>query len=486
MPSEVAGPSTKPRLSAHGLFVILAATAVALLATPLASPAMPEIARVFAENAHNEAFARLILVAISVLPGDPNVMFLVKFILLSIPALFIILGAPLVGWLSDNIGRKSLLNASLLIFGVGGTSGYFADSFFLMFVGRAVLGLSIAGIKTATVAMVGDYYDGPERNKIIGWQGSAMKFGGVIFMLLGGFLANYSWQAPFLGYMLAFVILPSGFIALSESLPSVRQSNDTDTDLPAIPFWPATYVFISAFLASGLFFITPVQLPFYLRNAFSASPFEMGAAIAVGNTVGALISLVYHRFKSRMNFVAIYAVIFLSMSLGYFVVAIATSYATALVGMVVADPEATLVTACEGGYGKRTPFGPGETSDGDDTAEPTTDKEGRELSGQQRYRRQRRGGKGLRDIKTTARNGRVVGISAVRDDDELFMITIRGKIQRVVAGDISVIGRNTQGVRIMNLDQGDQLVTIVRVPRDEENNNHDATAPPSPSQSPAS
>ena len=66
------------------------------------------------------------------------------------------------------------------------------------------------------------------------------------------------------------------------------------------------------------------------------------------------------------------------------------------------------------------------------------------------------------------------------------MITIRGKIQRVVAGDISVIGRNTQGVRIMNLDQGDQLVTIVRVPRDEENNNHDDAAPPSPSQSPAS
>jgi MFS family permease len=207
-----------------------------------------------------------------------------------------------------------------------------------MFVGRAVLGLSIAGIKTATVAMVGDYYEGAERNKIIGWQGSAMKIGGVIFMLLGGFLANYNWQAPFLGYMLAFVILPSGFIALSESLPTVRpaQAESIDTHLPEIPFWPATYVFVSAFLASGLFFITPVQLPFFLRNAFTATPFEMGAAIAVGNTVGALISLAYHKFKSRMNFVAIYAVIFLSMSLGYFVVASAGSYLVALAGMVVA------------------------------------------------------------------------------------------------------------------------------------------------------
>ena len=117
----------KAEISKHGLFVILAATGIALLGTPLASPAMPEIARVFAENAQNEPFAIAILQAISILPGDPTVIFLVKFILLSIPALFIILAAPLVGWLSDTIGRKRLLNISLVIFGVSGASGYFAE-----------------------------------------------------------------------------------------------------------------------------------------------------------------------------------------------------------------------------------------------------------------------------------------------------------------------------------------------------------------------
>ena len=225
----------------------------------------------------------------------------------------------------------------MLIFGIAGTSGYFADSFLFMFVGRAILGLSIAGIKTATVAMVGDYYRGPERNRIIGWQGSAMKFGGVIFMLLGGYLANSSWQTPFLGYLLAFLILPSGLYALSESLPNVaKEVGDDDTSLPSIPFLPASYVFISAFLASALFFITPVQLPFYLRNAFAATPFEMGAAIALGNTVGAISSLAYHKFKAKLNFVAIYAVIFLSMAIGYYAVSVADSYATALSGMVLA------------------------------------------------------------------------------------------------------------------------------------------------------
>lgn len=337
MPANSAASDSPPTLGAHGLFVILAATAVALLATPLASPAMPEIARVFADNIHNEPFARMVLAAIDVLPGDPSVMFLTKFILLSVPALFIILGAPIVGWLSDNMGRKTLLNVSLVIFGISGTSGYFADSFFFMFVGRAILGLSIAGIKTATVAMVGDYYAGPARNKVVGWQGSAMKFGGVIFMLLGGFLANVSWQAPFLGYLIAFLIVPSGLIALADTLPKITPKLDeAPTRLASIPLGSASFVFVSAFFASAMFFITPVQLPFYLRDTFAATPFQMGAAIALGNTIGAISSLAYGRLKQRMNFVAIYAALYLSMALGYFIVAAATSYAAALIGMVVA------------------------------------------------------------------------------------------------------------------------------------------------------
>ena len=84
-----------------------------------------------------------------------------------------------------------------------------------------------------------------------------------------------------------------------------------------------------------------------------------------------------------------------------------------------------------------------------------------------RYRTQRRGGKGLRDIKTTDRNGRVIGITRVDDDDELLMMTARGKIQRIAAREISVIGRNTKGVRIMSLDEGDTLAAFVRVPQED-------------------
>jgi DNA gyrase subunit A len=165
-----------------------------------------------------------------------------------------------------------------------------------------------------------------------------------------------------------------------------------------------------------------------------------------------------------------------------------------VVGMVVVDPDACLLTICEHGYGKRTPFGanlasePGdalaegglpegeeevETAETAETeaaeAEPeeSEEAEGEGHSSTYSYRTQRRGGKGLHDIKTTSRNGKVIGIVRVAEKDELMTISARGKIQRVPISDISIIGRNTQGVRIMSLDDEDSLVAAKRVPYEE-------------------
>jgi DNA gyrase subunit A len=148
-----------------------------------------------------------------------------------------------------------------------------------------------------------------------------------------------------------------------------------------------------------------------------------------------------------------------------------------LVGMVVADAEATLLTVCEHGYGKRTPFGAGTPvagpAPGEDGGEEAVEAEAPEAVGDEadssgmRYRTQHRGGKGLRDIKATSRNGAVVSVVAVRDDDQVLMMTARGKIQRVNVREIRPMGRNTQGVRIMRVDDGDALAAVVPVPPSE-------------------
>ncbi|QDT17241.1 DNA gyrase subunit A [Alienimonas californiensis] len=147
-----------------------------------------------------------------------------------------------------------------------------------------------------------------------------------------------------------------------------------------------------------------------------------------------------------------------------------------VVGLVVAEPDLRLLTLSEKGLGKRTPFGLGELPDADDVDEPDADdvtaeavddaEDAPATSGNARYRRQKRGGKGLRDLRVTEKTGPVMAVAAVADDDEVLMMTSAGKIQRIRARDIRETGRNAQGVRCIRLDAGDTLASVARIPAD--------------------
>jgi len=84
------------------------------------------------------------------------------------------------------------------------------------------------------------------------------------------------------------------------------------------------------------------------------------------------------------------------------------------------------------------------------------------------YRRQSRGGKGIINIKTSPRNGPVVGVKFIAKDEEVMLITEKGMIIRLSTADISTIGRATQGVRLIQLEEGDRLVSVARLAEKEE------------------
>ena len=84
-----------------------------------------------------------------------------------------------------------------------------------------------------------------------------------------------------------------------------------------------------------------------------------------------------------------------------------------------------------------------------------------------RYRKQRRGGKGLRDIRTSERNGPVVAVLSVRDGDDIMLITAQGMVNRTHVNEVRIVGRNTQGVRLMNLGEGDRIASVAKVAREE-------------------
>jgi DNA gyrase subunit A len=113
-----------------------------------------------------------------------------------------------------------------------------------------------------------------------------------------------------------------------------------------------------------------------------------------------------------------------------------------VVAMEVVKPGGTLLTVTEFGYGKRTVL--------------------------DEYRVQTRGGLGLKNIEVTEKNGQVVSIAQVQEDEELLIITEQGKIIRTPARHIRTIGRATQGVRLMDLDEGDTVVSVALVDREEE------------------
>ncbi|HEX9191229.1 MAG TPA: DNA gyrase C-terminal beta-propeller domain-containing protein, partial [Candidatus Deferrimicrobiaceae bacterium] len=114
----------------------------------------------------------------------------------------------------------------------------------------------------------------------------------------------------------------------------------------------------------------------------------------------------------------------------------------ALVGMDILRPQGTMLSVTEKGYGKRTAV--------------------------EEYRNQTRGGKGVITLKVTEKTGPVVGVCQVSDGDEAMLVTDGGKIIRLAVGEIRVIGRNTQGVRLIGLSESERVASIARLAEKEE------------------
>jgi DNA gyrase subunit A len=113
-----------------------------------------------------------------------------------------------------------------------------------------------------------------------------------------------------------------------------------------------------------------------------------------------------------------------------------------IISLIIAEEEGAILTATEFGYGKRT-----------NLAE---------------YRVQGRGGQGIISIQTSERNGCVVGAVQVCDENQIMLITNGGTLVRTPVKDVSLVGRNTQGVRLINLSNGEKLVGLERVIEDED------------------
>jgi MFS family permease len=126
--------------------------------------------------------------------------------------LFMALFSPLMGSVIDRKGARRPYIAALICYGLAGGSGLLINSFWVLLVSRACLGIALAGIFAGINVLILNMYDGIERDRVMGWRGSAQSFGGVIWPLIGGTLGGFSWRFPFAVYMLA---IPIGLFAIA-------------------------------------------------------------------------------------------------------------------------------------------------------------------------------------------------------------------------------------------------------------------------------
>lgn len=286
---------------------ILLASTLTVMSGATIAPSLPAMQAHFSDLASSEFWVRLVL---------------------TVPALFIAIGSPIAGQAVDKIGRKPLLLGSAILYGFAGSSGFVLNSVFIILVGRALLGLAVAGVMVSATTLIADYYQGDARANFMGLQAAFMGFGGVLFLSVGGFIADLNWRFPFLIYLFSWLLIPGIAFSLYEPLRIKADVVGANTTLPTakLPIKLLVLIYACVMLQQIVFYLIPVQLPFYLEQLSGAEATQTGLAIAFSILFSAFASMSYGRFKKRFSFIKILAIAFGLIGLGYVGIGAVSSY----------------------------------------------------------------------------------------------------------------------------------------------------------------
>lgn len=295
------------------IFTLLLTSTVAVMAVSGLSPALPEISQNFQ---HLE-----------------NGTFLVK-LMLTLPAFFIAVSAPLFGYLSDLWGRRIILLIGIVVYGLSGTSGLYLDSIYLLLVTRALLGLAVGATMTATTALITDYYGGSERIRVMGLQSVALSSSGFILIFLTGFLANYGWRVPFATYALSIVIFILAFLFLTDSNSYQKTSTTSINTQDGFYLKHILYIYLIVFISMTLFYIIITEIPFFAKNYLGLSSTLIGSLIACLPVASAISSFLFKTIRLKLNYYYISMLMFFLMGIGFLILTVAQSTLTVFFAML--------------------------------------------------------------------------------------------------------------------------------------------------------
>jgi MFS family permease len=217
---------------------ILSISLLTVMASAAISPALAKISQAF--------------------PGtDPT---LIKLIL-TLPSLLIVPFSLLGGWLATRMKKKQILLIGLVIYFLGGVGGGLANSVPQLLVIRALFGVGVGLIIPLSISLIADFCQKEERARMMGLSGSVSHFGGVVFLLLSGWLACMSWRYSFGVYALSLVIMVMVMVWLPE--PEIKPvTGAAKAKLPLEVFWCA----LLGALMMVAFYAAPTSLAMFIEN----------------------------------------------------------------------------------------------------------------------------------------------------------------------------------------------------------------------------
>lgn len=307
----------KTNLLAPSALCLLLLSTLTVMSNATIAPALPGLAREFAGTASADLLVKM---------------------LLPIPALFVVIFAPILGWTADKFGRRNQLLISTAVFALSGAAGALLSNLEAIIISRAILGICVAGLMTAITALITDYFADQQRSQFMGLQQSFSNIGGIVFIVTAGYLANISARLPFYIYAAALLLVPLVFFTIKDmvrtndaSVSGNPKAEDKTKD-SARWKWALAGCALVLFCHLIVFYVLPTQIPFFMVDIGITDASKSGLAMGAGTLAAAITGISFGKLVAKIQNYGVALIGFVAMAIGMLVLSQAVSFGLVIVG----------------------------------------------------------------------------------------------------------------------------------------------------------
>lgn len=279
----------KKVLQSKNIYVIFTITIIAVMGVASLTPAFPSISKAL----HLTKSQVGLLISVFTLPG--------------------IVLTPITGVIADRFGRKKVLVPSLILFAFAGFACFWFHQFTWLLIFRFIQGIGAASLGALNTTLIGDFFKGKDRPKVMGYNASVLSLSAAIYPLIGGIMATVAWYYPFLLPLLA---LPVGFLVIFVlEEPKIEKTKSMASYFKAVGVSIKRKEVIVIFILSILTFVMLfgaflTYIPFILNQRFHLDSSYIGVVLSLSSITAALVASQNGRLTNKFGHLALLKVAF--------------------------------------------------------------------------------------------------------------------------------------------------------------------------------